>query len=181
MRERALGILSRESDRVSHILTNFLEFARPQGIRILPLFLPPLIEELRASWETDPRTEGIPLRWGTIPDLWILADPQCFHQVITNLLSNARKAVRSKGGGEVRVQGEVRGMQLLLVVEDTGCGMTPEQLEHLFVPFVSDFTEGTGLGMSLVYQFIQQMAWDIHVESAEGSGTRIHLRIPIAP
>lgn len=181
MQERALGILSRESERVSHILTNFLEFARPQDIRIRPLFLPPLVEELRASWETDSRTEGIPLRWGTIPDLWILADPQCFHQVFTNLLSNARKAVRGKGQGEVQIQGEVRGLELRLVVEDTGCGMTPDQLEHLFVPFVSDFTEGTGLGMSLVYQFIRQMEWDILVESQEGQGTRVHLRIPIAP
>lgn len=181
MRERALGILGRESERVSHILTNFLEFARPQAVRVQPLFLPPLIEELRASWETDPRTEGIPLRWGSIPDLWILADPQCFHQVFTNLLSNARKAVRSKGTGEVRVQGEVKGMELQLLVEDTGCGMRAEQLERLFVPFSSDFTEGTGLGMSLVFQFIQQMHWDIHVKSDEGIGTRIHLRIPIAP
>lgn len=181
MRERALGILGRESERVSHILTNFLEFARPQDVRITPLFLPPLVEQLRASWETDSRTEGIPLRWGTIPDLWILADPQFFHQVFTNLLSNARKAVARKGTGEVRVLGEVRGMELLLIVEDTGCGMSPEQLGRLFVPFASDFLEGTGLGMSLVYQFIQQMSWNIQVKSEEGQGTQVHLRIPVAP
>jgi signal transduction histidine kinase len=101
--------------------------------------------------------------------------------VFTNLLSNARKAVTRKGTGEVRVLGEVRGMELLLIVEDSGCGMTVDQLKRLFVPFSSDFLEGTGLGMSLVYQFIQQMSWNIHVKSEEGQGTQVHLRIPIAP
>jgi signal transduction histidine kinase len=50
----------------------------------------------------------------------------------------------------------------------------------LFVPFSSGFHEGTGLGMSLVYQFVQQMGWDIQVESLEGEGTVVTLLVPLA-
>ncbi len=181
MQERALGILGRETERVSHILTNFLDFTRHRDVELKNLFLPPLMEELRASWETDPRTEGIPFQCGDIPDLWVLGDPLCAHKVFTNLLTNARKAVQKAGGGEVRLRGEVRGNRLEVSVEDTGCGMGPEQLERLFVPFASGFQEGTGLGMRLVYQFTPQTTWDIRVESQEGGGTAVHLDIPVAP
>ena len=101
MNERALGILSRESDRVSAILTKFLDFTRPKPVEIRSVYFPRLIEELRASWETDPRAEGLPLGIGPVPEVWVRADPLCAHQVFTNLLTNARKA--SEGTPEPKV------------------------------------------------------------------------------
>ena len=65
-----------------------------------------------------------------------------------------------------------------LSVADNGCGMTPEQLKQLFVPFAGSFREGTGLGMSLVYRFIQAMGWRIEVDSEPGRGTLIEILIP---
>jgi signal transduction histidine kinase len=128
----------------------------------------------------DPRTEDIPLTVGEIPDLWILADALAAHQVLTNLLTNARKAVQQRGDGLVAVRGEVVGTAFHMVVVDTGCGMEADQVERLFVPFASDFQEGTGLGMSLVYQFVRQMGWEIRVESRPGQGTQVHLKVPVA-
>ena len=65
-----------------------------------------------------------------------------------------------------------------LSISDNGCGMNPEQLERLFVPFAGSFEEGSGLGMSLVYKFIQAMGWRIEVESTIGQGTSVHIFIP---
>jgi signal transduction histidine kinase len=64
---------------------------------------------------------------------------------------------------------------------DNGSGMGPEQLRSIFLPFSSGFTEGTGLGMSLVFQFVQRMGWQIAVESELQRGTTVRLRIPTLP
>ena len=179
MNERALGILGRESDRVSAILTKFLDFTRPKPVEIRRVYFPDLIEELRASWETDPRAEGLPLGIGPVPEVWVRADPLCAHQVFTNLLTNARKALEGASKPKVHLDFEEDPNHLLVQVHDNGCGMDVEQLRTLFVPFSSTFKEGTGLGMSLVFQFVQAMGWDIRVQSQPAFGTLVSLKIPL--
>jgi two-component system sensor histidine kinase PilS (NtrC family) len=180
MTERILTILGRESERVSGILSNFLDVSRPRDISVRPLHLPALVAELRSSWEMDPRAEGMPLVTGPVPRVWILGDPLCFHQVFTNLLSNARKAVSGRDEPSIIITFETDEQGLQIQVGDNGIGMDAEQMATLFVPFSTGFHEGTGLGMSLVYQFVQQMGWDIQVESLEGEGTVVTLLVPLA-
>ncbi|MFN8009891.1 MAG: ATP-binding protein [Holophagaceae bacterium] len=180
MTERILTILGRESERVSGILSSFLDVSRPRDIAVRPLHLPTLVAELRSSWETDPRAAGMPLVTGPVPKVWILGDPLCFHQVFTNLLSNARKAVSDREAPSILITFDTDAQGLQIQVGDNGTGMDAEQMATLFVPFSSGFKEGTGLGMSLVYQFVQQMGWDIQVESLEGEGTVVTLLVPLA-
>jgi two-component system, NtrC family, sensor histidine kinase PilS len=178
MQERLLGILARESERVSGIVSSFLDFARPQAIEQERLSLVHLVEEIRASWETDPRAKDLPLQVGFVPDAWIETDPLSFHRMTMNLLSNARKALRHADPPRLSLNFDQAGGRVRMRVEDNGCGMDAEQLRTLFLPFSSGFEEGTGLGMSLVYQFIQQMGWEIRVKSQPGAGTRIEIEIP---
>ncbi len=185
--DRALGILGRESDRVSAILTKFLDFTRPKPVQLRRVFLPDLIEGIRSSWETDPRAAGLHLGMAPVPPIWISADPLCAHQVFTNLLTNARKAVEDMEDTvdtvdpNVHLDFEQTGEHLMAQLRDNGCGMDAEQLRTLFVPFSSTFREGTGLGMSLVFQFVQQMGWDIRVQSQPKFGTLVTLKVPIWP
>ncbi len=181
MLERVLGILGRESQRVSGILTSFLDYARPGPIRVRALWLPGLVDGLWESWETDTRNEGIPLGVSGVPPVWVAGDPLSFHQVFTNLLSNARKAVTGLPAPSVKVHFETAEDRLEAVVADNGQGMDADQLSKLFVPFSSFFEDGTGLGMSLVYQFVQRMGWEIRVQSEPKAGTSVHLLIPILP
>lgn len=178
--ERALTILARESERVSEIVSHFLDFTRPRPVKTQPLWLPTLLEELRASWETDTRNEGITLETGTPPRVWILGDPLCCHQIFTNLLSNARKALTFTERPNIRFVYALRKDTLQVDVQDNGVGMNEEQLRSIFMPFSSNFAEGTGLGMSLVFQFVQRMDWDIRVSSALSEGTTVQLLIPLA-
>lgn len=179
MNERALGILGRESDRVSAILTKFLDFTRPKPVEVRRVYFPDLMEELRASWETDPRVKGLELNLAPIPEAWVRADPLCAHQIFTNLLTNARKALEGISDPQVHLDFQADPNFLMVQVRDNGCGMDAEQLRTLFVPFSSTFREGTGLGMSLVFQFVQAMGWDIRVQSRPGAGTLASLKIPI--
>jgi two-component system sensor histidine kinase PilS (NtrC family) len=179
MVERVLTILGRESERVSALVTDFLDFTRPRPARIQPIRLRAVVEELRASWETDLRSSGVAISGPEPPDLWVLGDTIWVHQVFTNLLSNARKALKGVPDPVIRMDYKVRKITVAVTVSDAGCGMSAARRRMIFIPFSSGFEEGTGLGMSLVYQFVQQMGWDIQVESAPGRGTRVTLILPI--
>jgi len=178
--DRVLTILRRESERVSALVSDFLDFSRPRPVAVQSCWLPSLMEEVRASWETDARSAGIPLDMELPPEIWILGDPMCVHQIFTNLLSNGRKALRETSRPFIRITFRRPPERLEVDVEDNGCGMTTDQLRTLFLPFSSGFQDGTGLGMSVVFQFVQRMGWDIRVESRQGIGTRIILSIPLA-
>jgi len=179
MVDRVVTILGRESDRVSALVTDFLDFTRPREARIQPMRLRAIVEELCASWETDPRNAGLALVQGHPPDVEILGDPAWVHQIFTNLLSNARKALRGVPHPRITLEYRARPGTVTVTVRDEGCGMTGERLRMIFIPFSSGFEEGTGLGMSLVFQFVQKMGWDIQVQSAPGAGTRVGLIIPV--
>ena len=179
MNERALGIMGRESERVSAILSTFLDFTRPRPVELRRIFLPDLLEEVRSSWETDSRSQGIHLELGLVPEVSVRSDALCAHQVFMNLLSNARKAVEDSPNRLIKLDFEEELGHVVVLVKDNGCGMDPEQLRTLFVPFSSTFKEGTGLGMSLVFQFAQALGWDIRVQSQQGSGTVVTLKIPL--
>lgn len=181
LQKRLVSILSRESGRVDAIVKDFLDFARPGEANREPRFLPAAMEEIQASWETDPRAEGLKLSIGAVPDIWVEMDPVGFHRTLTNLLSNARKAVASVRRPEVGVAFSLERGRLQILVRDNGCGMDAERQRSLFVPFTTGFEEGTGLGLSLVYQFVQAMGWDVQVDSILGKGTQVRLILPMLP
>ena len=181
MMDRVLTILGRESERVSVLVTDFLDFTRPRPAHIQPIRLPDAVEDLRASWETDPRSRGVAFETGDPPDLWVLGDTVWLHQVFTNLLTNARKALKGASAPFIRLGYQVRTDTVTVTVTDCGCGMSEERLRMVFIPFSSGFEEGTGLGMSLVFQFVRQMGWDIQLDSAPGRGTTVALSIPLDP
>jgi len=179
VRARVLGILDRETQRVGAIVSDFLDFARPGPPEGSLLPLSRVLDEVRSSWEMDPRTVGLPLAMDPVPPVAIHTDPVGLHRVLMNLLSNARKAVREASPPLIRLEVGMSGETLRLAVADNGCGMTPEQLDRLYVPFAGSFEEGSGLGMSLVYKFVEAMGWRIEVETAPGSGTRVQIFLPV--
>ena len=104
------------------------------------------------------------------------ADAEQLQQVFWNLARNALQSM--PGGGELRatVQNQPNG-RIRIAFSDTGRGMSPEQVEHLFEPF-SSTTGGTGLGLSIVYQIIRDHGGTINVRSREGQGTTITIELP---
>lgn len=179
MMERVLAILRRESERVSALVSGFLDFSKPRPVSLQPLWLPVLMEEAKSSFEIDPRNEGLQLHLDAVPMVWVQGDPVCAHQVFGNLLSNARKALRDTGEPHLRMEFRPDHGGVVCELVDNGCGMGSDRMKSIFVPFASGFQEGTGLGMSLVFQFVQRMGWDITPESEPGRGTRMRVRMPV--
>ncbi|HEX7440115.1 MAG TPA: ATP-binding protein, partial [Caldimonas sp.] len=109
------------------------------------------------------------------------ADPKRMRQVLINLFSNAIKYNRR--GGQVLIEARLEAGRVVLVVRDTGRGLTPDQLTHLFEPFnrlgiESEGIEGTGIGLTIVKALVEGMGGTIHVSSRPGTGTGFEVALP---
>ena len=173
-----MEIILRESDRLNRIITDFLNYARPRSASHAKVDIGDLLHQtftlLRYSPEINERqsVEDEVIGGPLLAD----ADAEQLQQVFWNLARNALQSMPE--GGTLRAQVSRNSKnRLSITFSDTGRGMSPEQVEHLFEPF-SSTTGGTGLGLSIVYQIIREHSGTINVRSREGQGTTITIELP---
>ncbi len=174
-----MEIILRESDRLNRIISDFLSYARPRSIIQSRVDVGKLVQRtftlLRNSAETN---EQHSIR-EELPETPVLidADSEQLQQVFWNLARNALQSMPVGGTLRASVQNHSH-QRLRISFSDTGCGMSPQQVERLFEPF-SSTTGGTGLGLSIVYQIIRDHGGTINVRSREGQGTTITIELPV--
>jgi two-component system, NtrC family, sensor histidine kinase PilS len=173
-----MEIILRESDRLNKIVADYLNYARPRPAELKNVDIRAVISEtfklLRNSDELldgHRLVEELPAR-----TVIVSGDPEQLKQVCWNIARNAMKSMPDGGTFKVALQ-DVEDNRLRITFTDDGCGMSPEQVEHLFEPFTST-TGGTGLGLSIVYQIIRDHNGTINVRSRVGGGTTITIELP---
>ena len=123
---------------------------------------------------------SITVRQNVRSDLFVRGDRSQLHQVLMNLLLNARDSMPD--GGELKITGELSPTcaQVILTVSDTGVGMTPETKNRIFEPFFTTkgLGRGNGLGLATVYGIVRNHGGDIEVDSALGRGTTFRVLLP---
>ncbi|MBU2430351.1 MAG: GHKL domain-containing protein, partial [Proteobacteria bacterium] len=104
--------------------------------------------------------------------------PQKLNQVFMNILVNAGQAIEEKG--EIRIQTRAEGKNVVILISDTGCGIAPENLPKIFDPFFTtkEIGKGTGLGMNIAYNIIEEHKGKITIDSAVGKGTTFTVVLP---
>lgn len=174
-----LGIIQEESRRLSGTLDNFLRFVKPAPLKKRCLDLRALTEEVLTLFKNDATVAGHFQVEVALPDLPLEAcvDADQLRQALWNLLQNARKAVPA--GGLVSVTLASDNQSAILEVRDSGIGMRQSQVAEYFQPFRRGFTQGSGLGLSIVYKIMEQHEGHIHIESALGKGTLCRLTLPL--
>jgi two-component system, NtrC family, sensor histidine kinase PilS len=175
-RERLSQIVARESERLNHIIKNFLEYARPAPLSITTFDVAAAAEEVMLLLEHRTSPGSLKVIREFAPSVLWPVDAQQFRQILWNLCLNAVEAMPE--GGELRVTAAVRGDTLEVTVSDTGEGIAPGDLAHVFEPFFSTKSEGTGLGLALVHRVVQEHGGDIDVRSSPGLGTTFTLTLP---
>jgi two-component system sensor histidine kinase PilS (NtrC family) len=175
-RERLSQIVARESERLNHIIKNFLEYARPAPLSIATFDAAAAIEEVLLLLEHRASPGSLKVIREFAPSMPWPVDAQQFRQILWNLCLNAVEAMPN--GGELRVAAAVRCERLEVSVSDTGDGINAVDLSHVFEPFFSTKPEGTGLGLALVHRIIQDHGGEIDVRSAPGLGTTFTLTLP---
>ena len=168
-----LRVIHRHAQRVAKIAQGLLSFARHSAGERGRVDLNQVVDETLLLAEKMIVKDGVTLRRALTPGLPpIWGDANALQQVVMNLVTNARDAV--KGGGEISVETSAvaeppGGVQL--VVRDSGPGIPPEILPKIFDPFFTTKAEGTGLGLSISYGIVREHQGTVDVQSAPGRGT----------
>jgi len=173
-----MEIILRESDRLNRIITDFLSYARPRSLIQARVDVGDLLHQTFALMRHSPEINASQSIVEELPEepLYAEADEGQLKQVFWNLARNALQAMPQ--GGTLRATLENNSNQRVRIsFADTGRGMSPDQVEHLFEPF-SSTTGGTGLGLSIVYQIIRDHGGTINVRSRVGQGTTITVELP---
>jgi two-component system sensor histidine kinase PilS (NtrC family) len=172
---RLMEIVLREAERLEALVRDFLAFARPQEPQLTAVDVAAQLEEALVIFRGELANRGLTLGTGIEPAVLVRADPAQLKQVMWNLLSNAADATAA--GGRVSVRLFRQGKRAVLEVEDTGAGISDDDLPHIFDPFFTTKEKGTGLGLALVHRIIERHAGRIEVRSNVGSGTTFRIEL----
>ncbi len=183
-------LVVRESDRLSRLLTEFLDFARVRVTRVVALDLAALIQDtmnlVAAHPDRSPTTE---LLFDTdAAQQPIDGDADLLHRAIFNLVLNAAQAVGDGGTVRVTLRSATPDMVPLgvlpesgavrLMIEDNGPGMPADVRDRIFTPFFTTKPRGSGLGLPVVHRAIEAHRGVVLVDSSPGSGTRFTIILP---
>jgi len=191
-KEERADFLSRaeaEITRINRILRELLDFARPSVVEKALVEMHRVVEETLDMLSPQPMMEGIDIYLQLRAEkTYVLGDGDKLKQVVLNMVINAADAMPSAKDGsaamerQLTVRTENQENVFLLVVSDSGTGISPSHMGAIFDPFFTtkDPGKGTGLGLSVCYTVIEGMGGTIEVESQEGEGTTIRVKIPLA-
>jgi two-component system sensor histidine kinase PilS (NtrC family) len=178
--EQLMDIVLRESERLNTTIRSFLAYARPQRFQIQRFDVRRALNDaallLRNSAEVQDSHEILL----DVPpgELWYEADEGQIKQIIWNLATNGLRAMPD--GGRLRLTGAIEpGSEgVALTVEDEGIGIPAAELEGLFQPFNGRFAKGSGLGLAIVHRIVADYHGEIRVNSQQGIGTSVSVRLP---
>ncbi len=161
------------------IVRELLQFARPDTTEFETLDLNEVVESGMAQLPIPERvTVDTRFARGTLP---IRGDRFQLHEVITNLLSNAVDAIDKDGDGQVTVRTSRTRKGVRLTLSDDGCGIPEEHMPRVFEPFYTTKPtgQGTGLGLSLVYRYVEAHQGKIKIRSEVNEGTTVTIDLEL--
>lgn len=169
--------------RCATIIRRLLSFARQSDATFETITLKEVIENVIGFLGKEAEYRGIGMTIDIAPDVPpFKSDRGKLEQIFLNLVNNAFAAMGD--GGRLTFEGRrIAADRVQLAVSDDGCGISPEDITHVFEPFFSTRTKqgGTGLGLSITYGLVQEIGGTIRVESRLGKGTRFTLTFLLDP
>lgn len=169
-----MNIVVKEADRLSHLLSDFLNFAKPAPLQLQSIDMAALLDELIALINASGQFHDVAIETAYQAPLPMRVDPQKMHQVLWDLLINAGEAAWPVG--KIRI--EVNAAKGEIVIEDTGTGIAEVDRDKLFEPFYTTKDKGTGLGLANVYANIEAHQGRIFVEPGSLGGARFMIELP---
>jgi two-component system sensor histidine kinase PilS (NtrC family) len=195
---KLMDIALREIDRLDRLIADFLHYARPGSLRLVPVDVRAAVEEVLEVFEGS-RAPEITVSTALQPELRVVADPDQLRQVLWNLVLNAAQAMSEGGRLELRSRavrdeapqersGEDRNVSgdgqkaawVEISVSDQGVGIAQDDLDRIFDPFYTTKRGGSGLGLATVHRVVGNHGGVVRLESRMGKGTTVRIRLPRA-
>ena len=170
-----LGLIQKNANRLLRVINQILDFRKVEGkqekLAVREIDLVPFVGEIKSYFDSMASVRAISYTFtSSIKQCTLWIDPDLLERVFFNLLSNAFKFTPE--GGSVRIELTEEGDRVFIQVIDTGSGIRPANLPHLFDRFYTeDRSMGTGIGLHLVKEYIHMHGGEIHVESEPGQRT----------
>lgn len=187
--KRLMNIVIKETERLNHIVTGFLNFSQPHNVRNTVVDMTQLLQDIitlmknRGEYHTEIKFNLDVLQ----KPILIMGDEEDIKQVVWNLCLNGMQAM-NKGGtlslslkeknGFSHKEYKNKNRGVILQVTDEGCGIPSERIDTIFDPFVTTKEDGIGLGLSTVHQIAERCGYYIGVDSEPGRGTCFTIFIP---
>jgi signal transduction histidine kinase/HAMP domain-containing protein len=173
-------VIESEIRRLEEIVQGFLKFTRPEELRLHPVGMSHLLEEIVSVIQPEARAGNVKVVLDVPASLRdVLGDATMLRQAFLNLAINACQAMPN--GGTLRISGAAAPRNRVEIrVEDSGVGIRPEDLSKIFDLYYTTKERGTGIGLSMVYRIVQMHDGEIEVHSTPGRGTTFRVLLPRA-
>ena len=183
--EEGLAIVSKETDRLIILVNDLLDFSRLQAHRIelrkeeFSVF--DLLENVIGQFTVRCQQERVKMTLlSDEQETWVFADYNRLKQVLINIVDNAMKFTVGRPDAEIRISSQVLDDQIIVIVEDNGSGISPEDLIRVKEKFYkgSSNKSGTGLGLSIASEIMELHGGKMLIDSTQGKGTKVVLVMP---
>ncbi|MCA1056089.1 ATP-binding protein [Rossellomorea aquimaris] len=172
-----LTIVLSELGRAEEIINDYLNFAKPEFEKVEDVNLREILTDVTLLMNAYALKEGVHLEVNSNEDVYLKTDRNKLKQAFINVIKNAIEATPSQGNVTVGV--EVKGNLGIITIQDTGKGMTKEELSRIGTLFFTTKDRGTGLGTSVFKRIVEALDGVVHYESEVNNGTTVTVQIPI--
>lgn len=176
--QKLCGVIVEESSRLSVILSDFLDFARPRSPSLKPVDMRDVLERVKNNLDHEIHAKQI--RWVQEnrkgEDFTVLGDLDLLYQAFLNVAMNSFEALDE--GGNLIISMDRENDRIRINFADNGHGINEEDLPKIFTPFFTTHQMGTGLGLSVVHNIITAHGGQIEVKSDPGKGTLFSIFLP---
>jgi len=181
-REEFLKLTTSEVERITNLVTNLLNFAKPSEPKLSKTDVNEVIEKVIDFIRVTAKKKGVIINTKLEKIPQAMLDEEQIKQVFLNIFLNAIEAISNEGRILVTSRSmQKNGLEYVQVeIEDTGEGIPKRILDHIFDPFFTTKEKGSGLGLSISHQIVQEHNGFIEVESKLGEGTTFFVNLPCA-
>jgi len=168
--------IRQETAAMGEVVTNFLNFAKPEPLSMVPLDLRLIVERAAADLPLERGGIDVSGEFG-----WVMGDEVLLRQALSNLMRNSIEACTHAGvEPQVRVGGMAEAPHARISIEDNGPGIPTESLVQIFKPFVTTKAQGTGLGLAIVQKVIVSHNGRITAANHASGGAQFRIQLPLA-
>jgi two-component system, sporulation sensor kinase E len=176
--ERHLGVVDEEIERLNKIVVDFLFAVRPMDVKLREADPGELVASVAEFIKPEAERAGVMIELEVEEGLPLVAlDERLMKQAVLNLVKNALAAM--PGGGKLRLVAELADDEVRISVEDSGVGISEEDLPKIFEPYFTTKENGTGLGLTITFKIVREHDGEIMVTSRSGQGSTFTINLPI--
>lgn len=171
----SLNTIQKRSEGLLHFVDDYRRLTKIKQLELEKMRVKAVLEDITNLLQSEFKREKVTLDMDIRSDFEIAIDEKLVAQVLINLLTNARHAVEGVTTPTVTIKAYYEERQKVIEIQDNGCGIEPQKMDQIFIPFFSTKEQGSGIGLSLSRQIMKKHKGDLKVRSELGKGASFFL------